>query len=47
MSQFTNNLKTAVLLATLTAMILWIGSFWGHQGIVMALIFAAGTNFVG
>jgi heat shock protein HtpX len=46
MSQFYNNIKTAFLLAAMTALILWIGSFWGQQGIITALIFAAITNFV-
>jgi heat shock protein HtpX len=46
MSQFYNNLKTAFLLAAMTALILYIGSFWGQQGIITALIFAAVTNFV-
>jgi heat shock protein HtpX len=47
MSKFYNNLKTAVLLGLLTGLILWIGSFWGQAGIVVALVFAAVTNFVG
>lgn len=46
MSQFYNNIKTALLLGMLTVLILWIGSFWGQQGIIAALIFAAITNFV-
>jgi heat shock protein HtpX len=45
-SQFYNNIKTAFLLAAMTALILWIGSFWGQQGIIIALVFAAVTNFV-
>jgi heat shock protein HtpX len=44
-NQFYNNVKTALLLGLLTALILLIGSFWGQQGIVMALIFAAVMNF--
>ena len=47
MSQFYNNVKTALLLGLMTALILWIGSFWGQQGIVMALVMAAVMNFVG
>ncbi len=43
--KFLNNVKTAMLLGALSALILWIGSFWGHQGMVLALIFAAVTNF--
>lgn len=42
----TNQLKTVVLLATLTALMLWIGSFWGQEGIIIALIFAGLLNFI-
>jgi heat shock protein HtpX len=47
MSKFYNNVKTALLLGLLTALILWIGSFWGSQGVVIALVMAVVTNFVG
>ena len=47
MSQFYNNVKTALLLGLLTALILVIGSFFGNQGLVIALIIAAVMNFVG
>lgn len=47
MSKFYNNVKTALLLGLLTALILWIGSFWGPRGLYTALIFAAVMNFVG
>jgi heat shock protein HtpX len=47
MSKFYNNLKTALLLGVLTGLILWIGSFWGQTGVVIALVFAVVTNFVG
>jgi heat shock protein HtpX len=47
MSKFYNNFKTALLLGLLTALILWIGSFWGSTGVVVALVFAVVTNFVG
>ena len=47
MSKFYNNMKTALLLGLLSGLILWIGSFWGQTGIVIALVFAAVTNFVG
>lgn len=41
-----NQLRTTLLLAVLTALIVWIGSvFGGRQGMVIALIFAAGMNF--
>ncbi|HWB52623.1 MAG TPA: M48 family metalloprotease [Tepidisphaeraceae bacterium] len=46
MSQFYNNVKTVLLLGMLTMLILWIGSFWGRQGIIIAFIFAAISNFV-
>ena len=40
-----NQLKTAVLLALLTALLLWIGSFWGTSGIIIGLVFAVLINF--
>ena len=46
MSKFYNNMKTALLLGVLTAVILGIGSIWGSQGLIFALIIAAGMNFV-
>jgi heat shock protein HtpX len=46
MSKFVNNMKTVVLMALLTALILWIGSFFGTGGLYMALILAAVMNFV-
>jgi heat shock protein HtpX len=45
-SKFYNNIKTAVLMALLTGLILWIGSFFGTGGLYMALILAAVMNFV-
>lgn len=40
-----NRLRTTVLMALLTAVILWIGqAFGGRQGMVIALIFAGGMN---
>jgi heat shock protein HtpX len=47
MSKFYNNFKTALLLGLLSALILWIGSFWGTGGVIIALVFAVVTNFVG
>jgi heat shock protein HtpX len=47
MSKFYNNVKTALLLGLLTGLILWIGSFWGSGGVVVALVIAVVTNFVG
>ena len=46
MSKFYNNMKTALLLGVLTAVILGIGSIWGSQGLIFALFIAAGMNFV-
>jgi len=40
-----NQLKTVVLLASLTALLLWIGSFWGTSGIIIGLVFAILINF--
>ena len=41
-----NMLKTTVLLALLTGLILWIGQFLGgSQGLVVAFVFAAVMNF--
>ena len=41
-----NQIKTTILLAVLTAFILWIGQLMGgRQGMVIALILAAGMNF--
>ncbi|MEA3378305.1 MAG: zinc metalloprotease HtpX [Nanoarchaeota archaeon] len=41
----TNHMKTYLLLAILTAILLWIGSFWGNGGILFGLIFALIINF--
>lgn len=47
MSKFYNNVKTALLLGALTALILWIGQMvGGQQGLIVALFLAAGMNFV-
>src|SRR6516164_4009492 len=46
MSQFYNNIKTVILLAVLTGMIMWIGSLFGPNGLWIALIFAGVMNFV-
>ncbi|MAG91529.1 protease HtpX [Candidatus Woesearchaeota archaeon] len=40
-----NQLKTAVLLALLTALFLWIGSFFGRTGLIFAIIFVGLMNF--
>ncbi len=40
-----NQIKTAVLLAVLTALLLWIGSFFGKAGFYFALVFVGIMNF--
>jgi heat shock protein HtpX len=40
-----SQIKTVVLLALLTALLLWIGSFWGTSGLVIAFIFVIIFNF--
>ena len=40
-----NQLKTAILLALLTAILLWIGSLFGRAGFIFALIFVGIMNF--
>ena len=41
-----NQIKTTILLAVMTALILWVGQLLGgRQGMIIALIFAAGMNF--
>ncbi len=41
-----NQVRTTILLAVMTALILWVGLLLGgHQGMIIALIFAAGMNF--
>jgi heat shock protein HtpX len=45
MVAFINNLKTAFLLGLLFALVVWVGSFWGAQGMVFAGIIAVAMNF--
>jgi len=41
-----NQIRTTILLAAMTALILWVGQLLGgRQGMIIALIFAAGMNF--
>jgi heat shock protein HtpX len=40
-----NNLKTVLLLGLLTGIILFIGSFWGQQGLTIALVMSIIMNF--
>ena len=39
-----NQFKTAILLAVLTALLLWIGSLFGRNGIIFAAIFVGIMN---
>ena len=41
-----NQLKTAILLSILTALLLWVGSLFGRGGFIFALIFVVIMNFV-
>ena len=41
-----NQIKTTLLLGALTGIFLLIGSFWGQGGLLIAIIFAGGMNFV-
>jgi heat shock protein HtpX len=41
-----NQIRTTILLAAMTALIIWIGhAFGGRQGMIIALLLAAGMNF--
>jgi heat shock protein HtpX len=40
-----NNLKTAMLLGALFALLVWVGSFWGVQGMLIAGAVALVMNF--
>ena len=40
-----NRFKTVLLLGVLTGIILFIGSFWGEQGLTIALVFSIAMNF--
>ncbi len=42
---FMNNVKTAVLLAALFGLLVWVGSFWGANGMIIAGVFAVLMNF--
>ena len=44
---FKNQLKTVILLALLTALVLWIGQFFGPNGLIIAIIFVVIFNFAG
>lgn len=40
-----NTLKTAFLLTALTLLLIFIGSRWGENGMIIAFVIAAGMNF--
>ncbi len=41
---FVNNVKTAILLGALFGLLVWVGSFWGPSGMIVAGIFALLMN---
>lgn len=45
-SMVLNQLKTVLLLGILTALLLWVGSFWGSQGLTIAFLFVLIMNLV-
>src|SRR5688572_20143545 len=45
MTAFYNNMKTAVLLAVMFGLLVWIGSFWGANGMILFGAFAVIMNF--
>lgn len=40
-----NHIKTILLLGALTGILLWVGSLWGQQGLIFAIIFVVIMNF--
>jgi heat shock protein HtpX len=40
-----NQLKTVILLALLTALLLWVGSLFGTSGLIIGIVFAVLLNF--
>ncbi len=45
MHAFHNNVKTAVLLAALFGLVVFVGSYWGANGMIIAGVFALVMNF--
>lgn len=45
MVRFVNNIKTAALLGGLFGLLVWVGSFWGTGGMIVAGLFALAMNF--
>lgn len=46
MSRFTNNVKTALLMGGLMGLFLLVGSFYGQQGMILALAFGGLANII-
>ena len=46
MSRFTNNVKTALLMGGLMGLFLAVGSLYGQQGMIFALIFGGLANVI-
>src|SRR5687768_12526910 len=46
MTKAYNNMKTVLLLGLMTGLILFVGSFFGKGGLMIALVMAAVMNFV-
>ena len=44
MTTYKNNVKTAVLLAALFGLLIWVGSYWGAGGMMVAGTFALLMN---
>lgn len=45
MNAFVNNVKTVFLLGALFGLLVWVGSYWGTQGMIMGGVFAVIMNF--
>lgn len=46
MSRFANNMKTVVLLGAIMGLALFIGQFWGTQGLIIGFVFGGAMNLV-
>jgi len=46
MFRFVNNVKTFLLLVMMMMVFLYVGSYWGNRGIIMALILGCGMNII-
>ncbi len=45
-STFGNNMKTVLLLGALFGLVVWVGSFWGMNGMIIAGVIAVVMNFL-